>query len=457
MEIFSTVKASVMKYGWLICLMLGALPGVRAQEADEQRCGNFGEAKMRQAQAYFFAHQAALQQQIARHGHQPSPFRPENFQYRLPIVFHVLHYGEPVGEGTNISAGQVYSQLEVLNEDYQRRNPDFASTLAAFQPVAGQMSIEFYPARDNPTGQRLAEPGINRIQIPRPASGFFWTNESFDRDFKPRNLWDPNRYLNVWVVDSLRLGGALGAGYAQFPDLSGLAGVPVNNGGATTDGLVARYTRIGSVTKVPSARPLRHSQPGRFDRGRTLTHEMGHFLGLLHPFEGGSCTVDGDFCPDTPPTNSSTLNCNLNLAPCGVPVMAQNFMQFTDDACMSLFTACQVQRMTTVLEVAPRRRSLLTSNVGDGGPVTGLAQTDFSQRVRLYPNPARQQVRVQLPFYAAARQVILYNPLGQAVRQWDATGTQLDLELAGMPAGVYYLHLQTAQGAAVKPLVVTNE
>jgi Pregnancy-associated plasma protein-A/Secretion system C-terminal sorting domain len=430
----------------LVCLLLrpGLLLAQPTHQA-EQRCATFGEARLREMQAHL--HRYQLAQPVAT-----PQFRVENPSYRLPLVFHIVHYGEPLGQGTNVPASQVYSQIEVLNEDFQQRNPDFANTLPQFRQEAGQMDIEFYPTRDDPSGQRLAEPGIHRIQIPRPAPGFFWTAETFDAQVKPRTIWDPSRYLNVWVVDSLQLDGRVGAGYAQFPDLSGLAGLPELSP-AQTDGVVVRYVRLGSLSKVPSNAQLRSPLAGlRFVYGRTLTHEIGHFLGLLHPYQGGSCGVDGDFCPDTPPTTSSSLQCNLNQAPCGVPMMVQNYMQLTDDACMSLFTACQVQRMVTVLAVAPRRRSLLTSNVGDGGPVTGPANPLLARQVQLYPNPARQQVRVQLP--TAAQKVQIYSSLGQLVRQWAATGTQLELDLTGLPAGWYWVHLQTAAGPVVKPLVV---
>ena len=431
---------------WLaLCLPLSAA----AQTGeDEIRCGLPAEPASRAQQEYFFRHEAALQQEIQRQQVMPGNLRPENTTYRIPVVFHVLNYGEPTGQGTNVSSGQIYSQLEVLNEDFRRRNADFGSVPPQFQAVAGDAAIEFFPARDNPRGERLREPGINRIAVQRQA-GFFWTNDTFDQQFKPGSIWDPARYLNVWVVDSLRTSSGVTAGYAQFPDLSNLAGLPTRNGPAQTDGLVVRFNRLGSVTKAPWATVLNNA---RFDRGRTLTHEVGHFLGLLHTFEGGC--LGGDACDDTPPQDFGTSRCPTTQQSCGRPSMIQNYMDFTDDLCMGLFTTCQVQRMRTVLEVSPRRRELLTSNVGVGDIATGWLDPVLAQTVQVYPNPATGSVRVQMPFRVEATSYGIFNAVGQRIQAERVAGTLLQIDISTLIPGLYLLELGTERGNVVKKLVV---
>jgi hypothetical protein len=428
----------------LLCLGLALPLAGHAQTDQEARCAN------RQGnQDHFFALQGALQQEIGRRQAQLAHARPENTLYRIPVVFHVLHYGEPTGLGTNLASGQIYSQIEVLNEDFRRLNPDFANVPAQFQAVSGDANIEFYPARDAPTGARLREPGINRIQVPRQP-GFFWTTETFDAQFKPGSIWDPARYLNVWVVDSLRSIDGLTAGYAQFPDLSGLAGLDPRNGLAQTDGVVVRASRLGSIVKAPWARALDNP---RFDRGRTLTHEVGHYLGLFHPYQGGC--LRGDFCDDTPAQEGRTFNCPTNRTSCsGQLVMSQNFLDTTDDRCMGLFTQCQVGRMRTVLEVSPRRRELPNSNVGVGDLATARLEEPLAQAVVVYPNPATGSVRVQLPTGLRAEAYALYTPLGQPVRDEALGGSQLTIDVSGLASGVYLLHLGTERGTVVKKVVV---
>jgi PKD repeat protein len=267
----------------------------------------------------------------------------------LPVVFHIVHNGQPVGDFPNLAYARVLSQLAVLEEDFRRQigTPGFNS-----HPDGGDMEIEFCPALQAPDGSPLPEPGVNRIA--RSSQG--WAAPPYTLSYarsiiQPASQWDPRRYINIWVLPT---GNNL-LGYAQFPDSSGLSGLSTVNGSASTDGLIIGADYFG---RGPELAPP-------FNGGRTLTHEMGHFLGLFHTWADGPCNVD-DGCNDTPEGDWPIYGCPTGVQTCGLTRMVENYMEYTDDACMSVFTLCQKSRMRTVLQVSPRRKELVSSPVCSG-------------------------------------------------------------------------------------------
>ncbi|MEX0812401.1 MAG: PKD domain-containing protein [Chitinophagales bacterium] len=265
--------------------------------------------------------------------------------YTLPVIVHVVHNGDPVGSNENISAAQVYSQIDVLNEDFRRLNPDTGNAPANFQAVASDVGIEFCLAQIDPSGNVLSEPGINRYNGGQATWG---STNDIDNNLKPATIWNPDQYFNIWVVD---FGNTGLLGYAQFPSLSGLGGMPGNGGPANSDGIVCLYRAFGTTGNV--------SAPS--NGGRTATHEAGHWLGLRHIWGDGGCGTD-DFCADTPESDDSNRGCPTTVN-CGTQDMVQNYMDYTNDACMNIFTEDQVARMRTVMLNSPRRGILANSMV----------------------------------------------------------------------------------------------
>ncbi|MCS6790844.1 MAG: zinc metalloprotease, partial [Bacteroidia bacterium] len=281
--------------------------------------------------------------------------------YRIPVVVHVIHNnGETEGTGMNIPTNNIIHQIEVLNEDFRRKpgTPGWNN-----DPRGADVRIEFVLAKRDPSGNPTT--GIVRINGTTQGWGAppYATNV-LENTIKPNTVWDPNRYLNIWVTNVVDNSGNPILGYAQFPDLSGLLGMPGDGASnprpcqqsANTDGVVILYTAFGSIPKGSTG------VDAVISMGRTATHEIGHWLGLRHTWGDGGCNVD-DFCDDTPLCSGSHFGCAANPTSCipGVRRMIENYMDYSDDPCMNIFTLEQAMRMRIVLENCPRRRTLITS------------------------------------------------------------------------------------------------
>jgi len=278
----------------------------------------------------------------------------------IPIIFHIIHNGEAVGTGDNLSATLVQAQLDQLNNDFRKISGTSGGNSSS---VGADTELEFCLATVDENGNTLAEPGINRIN--RNTVG--WSappygtcqggglNDAYiENTIKPQSQWDPNDYFNVWVA---RVNCGI-LGYAQFPSSSGLGGLNSNGGAANTDGVIVIPTSIGSTTTPNPA-------GGAYNKGRTLTHEIGHSFGLRHIWGDGGCNVD-DFCTDTPTAGGANYGCPNNTS-CGSTDMVENYMDYTDDDCMNIFTLDQKARIQAVMANSPRRGSLANSAACGGG------------------------------------------------------------------------------------------
>ncbi len=275
----------------------------------------------------------------ARQGQDPSS---QGGTIVIPVVVHVVWNTA----AQNISDNQIFSQIQVLNEDFGRTNPDASNTPAYWTSIAANTDIQYCLATQDPNG--LPTNGIERRQIATNVS--FNTNDNV-KFFASNGLdaWDPTRYLNLWVCN---LGSGL-LGYGEFPTGS------VSN----TFGLVMGYTCFGSnFTSYGSGFNLLTS----YNRGRTSTHEIGHCFDLYHIWgdDGSSCS-GSDQCADTPNQADEHYGCpsgsqvSCSNGPNGD--MYQNYMDYSDDVCMNLFTLNQKARMLAVLNNPPYN-ALQTSN-----------------------------------------------------------------------------------------------
>lgn len=291
--------------------------------------------------------------------------------YTIPVVIHIIHNGDPVNtinshSSENISDAQAASQIAVLNQDFRKMvgTPGFGNT---GYKLGVDCLINFVLAKQDPYG--VLTNGIEHINLGKKD----WTDEEIDAMVKPETIWDPTKYLNIWVVNfSVNL-----LGYAQFPSNSTLTGLNTSGGDIDTDGIVINYDAMGTNAQNDGSFELNPL----FNKGRTATHEIGHFLGLRHIWgdkgsredEVTDCT-GSDFCLDTPQAGWENYNCEI-VDSCPLDSgndMIENYMDYTNDACMNTFTAGQRDRMKAVMTNSPRRKELASSTVSSPGFVKTL-------------------------------------------------------------------------------------
>lgn len=281
--------------------------------------------------------------------------------YNIPVVIHIVHNGDAVGTGENITDAQARSQINVMNQDYRRMvgTPGGANSTG----LAVDVEINFCLAQTDPSSNGTT--GIVRHNIAPYSGGEGWESRGDVEAMKAATIWNPDNYLNMWTV---RFGGGMASilGYAQFPSNSGLAGFNDNEGSASTDGVVASFDAFGTLAESDGTFILNNS----YNLGRTMTHEVGHWLGLRHIWgDTSTCpstnsNLDKDFCADTPAANRPNYVCTSVVNSCtGTPGndMVQNYMDYTYDNCMDTFTQDQKNRVIAVMQNSPRRGSLNVS------------------------------------------------------------------------------------------------
>ncbi|MFC3881719.1 M43 family zinc metalloprotease [Algoriphagus namhaensis] len=314
------------------------------QHVGGEKCGHgILEARLEKQVGYFASKpyfESWIDKKIESRRNSPQVLsRTQNDPIRIPVVVHIIHSGTTLGQGSNIPDSQVFEQIRVLNEDFNRTNADASRTPTEFLPVAGSANIEFVLARQDEQG--LPTTGIVRVQGPKS------TYSPDDATLIGQtSQWNPEEYLNIWVVPLVQPF----IGYASFPisDLPGLNFAPTS---VITDGVTVDYRFFGVGGNAVGS-----------SLGRTATHEVGHYLGLRHIWGDGGCGVD-DFVEDTPPQDNSNNSCNSNPSrfSCGTNDMIQNYMDYTPDACMNIFTLGQIERFHVVLENSPRRTTLVNN------------------------------------------------------------------------------------------------
>ena len=325
--------------------------------------------------------------------------------YTIPVVVHVVYRTA----AENISDAQVQSQIDVLNEDCRLLNADNVNTPSLFAGLKTDAEIQFCLAKQDPGG--ASSTGITRTLTTRTTFG---TNDAVkSASTFGKAAWNTAGYLNIWVCN---IGGGI-LGYAQFP-----------GGPASTDGVVIDYRYFGRGG----------SSVAPFNKGRTGTHEVGHWLNLNHIWgdDGTSCSGT-DNVADTPNQADENYGCpTFPTASCSNSSdMYMNYMDYTDDACMFMFSAGQASRMRALFGSGGTRASLLTSV----GCQTASGTTCAVPASLTTSSVAQTTVTLN---WAAASGAVSYNvqvknSSGTVLSTLTATTTSLSI--TGLVAGTNYL------------------
>lgn len=379
--------------------------------------------------------------------------------YTIQVVVHVVWKDE----AENLADSIIENQIAILNADYNRLNADTGQLRSMFQSVAGNAQIKFQLAN------------IIRVQ----------TEQEFAVDLLGTNLltevkhdadggstaWDNAHYLNVWICKvqpiafgPIVLGQILGFAFPPADLVNWPAGS--NSPNPDEDGVVVDYRMIGSNN------PNTITVPGSTDdlvvRGRTLVHETGHYLGLRHIWGDGGLfgandCAQSDGVDDTPFANAqSNFDCDVTRNTCdnvedfyglNMPDLIENYMDYSSESCMNMFTKGQVEIMRSVLE-GPR--------VGLISAPSGVRDITSTTNLEIYPNPASERATVSftLPENSDVRlQVTSVDGriVQQLPRQTLAAGQQkLVLETKTLAAGLYFVKLRMGSSVATSRLVVTR-
>ena len=345
----------------------------------------------------------------------------------IPVVFHIVYYAEE----ENISNQQVYSQIAALNRDFRKKNQNFAKVSEDFKKVSADVEIEFCLAEKDPFGNETN--GITRTQTQYSKIGHK-INASDGRpiiyysNLGGENAWDTQKYLNIWVCNI----GDNVLGAATFPGTA----IPEE------DGVLIDFEAFGSIGTAKKPNHL----------GKTLSHEIGHYLDLEHVWSNtiGDCDSD-DGIDDTPLQERPTQGCPFERkVSCGSFDMFFNYMDYSTDECLAMFTLGQKKRMLATLNTV--RKQLLNGNV-----CSLSALESPLKKVNLYTNPADDEFFVSLKEGNIIEiKVTMYSVFGEVVlkeKNFFFPG-DYPIDVRFLPQGVYFVLLASSANQIVKKIVV---
>lgn len=394
-----------------------------------ERCMSHKAIEYQESLTPGFADHVDEQFQIAKaHNHTKTT---KSQQYTIPVVVHIVH-NTP---NQNLPDSVIYRQIATLNEDYQRLNADTVNMRGDFDIVKGSPNIQFMLAQIDPVGNPTT--GITRTQTAEETfgdfgiiTGDFSTLEKVKQTAEGgHDPWDQDHYLNIWVCNMEIFGTPALLGFATPP--SGLPNWPAGSVPNLSDGVVIQYQAFGNNN--PNALDMGQ---GPLDvRGRTTTHEVGHYLGLRHIWGDGGCT-EQDGIDDTPNASDqsnfdcddSKNTCTDNIQNVDLPDMIENYMDYSAETCQNSFTQGQVDLMRGVLE---NQRYDLVNNNPASLEMENLVTTT------LYPNPAENKITIQMN-NGNADQVEIYNLGGAKIKSVSNQNESYIFDVSQFEKGIYF-------------------
>lgn len=361
--------------------------------------------------------------------------------YTIPVVVHIVY--ENAAE--NLADSVIFNQIAKLNEDFRRLNADTSNMRTDFETIVGDSFIQFELATEDPDGNPTT--GITRTSTTVgsffgvggfPAEG---VKSSTDGGIDP---WNQADYLNIWVCDMSFFGTPSILGYATPPN--NLSHWPPGSADNMSDGVVIQYQAFGAN----NPNPLDLGGGPITVLGRTLVHEVGHYLGLRHIWGDGDCTAE-DGIDDTPNAqdqsqqdcNTTVNNCVDNIGTLGdLPNMVENYMDYSAETCQNSFTKGQVDMMRSIIE--NYRWELV-----NGTPASIESNQELAFNV--FPNPSTGLVTISgLPLENQIVEII--SETGQIVRSFVANSSTE--EVSNLDKGIYFVRLRTAEGVATRKLII---
>ena len=350
----------------------------------------------------------------------------------IPVVVHIVYNTA----AQNITDAQVLSQIAVLNRDYGKHNADTSAIPGYYSALAADCGFQFALAKVDTNGNTST--GIVRKHT-NVQSFDVNDNIKFSADGGD-DAWDRDRYLNIWV-------GNLTEGTVGYSSIVG--------GARAVDGVTILYTAFGTMGTATAP----------FNLGRTATHEIGHWLNLIHVWGDANC--GNDEVEDTPPQQQATYGdpsgevVSCNNAPYGD--MYMNYMDFTDDIGMHMFTYGQRARMNTLFVEGGFRYPLLSSSALVGissanstaDTISGSSE-GIAKGINVYPNPAAGTGTVFVTLSglsAIGSLLIVYNQIGQEVMTTRITSAYLRLDVSSLSKGVYFIRVNDSNPHDITRLI----
>ncbi len=326
---------------------------------------------------------------------------------KIPVVVHILYNNA----SQNLSAAVIKRQLDALNRDFRRSASDTVNTPERFKSLAADIMVEFYLATADPLGR--ATTGI--IRKYSSIANWLYNDKMKFSSSNGDDAWDSKNYLNIWVGNLVS-----GGGYSSLP-----------GGDGNKDGIVINTSAFGN-----------RGGGGNYSMGRAAVHEIGHWLGLKHIWGDAECGDDG--ISDTPPQSGYTLNCPSGFrSSCGnaeTGDMYMNFMDYTADACMNLFTEGQKKKMRACFIEGGPRSSLLQSK---GLQLPWLEDAPLPEGFvisnAVYPNPANDLINLNLGKDFIGKTVQVFNANGLLVQSLVITTSLQKMALTFFKPGIYFI------------------
>lgn len=372
-------------------------------------------------------------------------------KYPIAVVFHVIATQAQIDEIGGVSGvySRIQTQVGVLNTDYNSLNTETIPT--AFQPLKGNPDISFGVAHKDPNGK-----GTTGVEILIKPAGFtgFDVGDGAAKKTSQGGLdpWNNKKYLNIWIFNITGASSGKVLGYAYNPSLAKDV-----LGDANLMGVCVDYKAFGKRTNALQ------SFYASADKGRTMVHELGHYFTLNHIWGNtavgsGSCS-DDDGVSDTPQQNDANQSTcptfpKANCTGATPGEMFMNYMDYVNDACMSMFSKGQVTRMQADL-TGSGGSSTLPNNIDLLSWPAGIASTEAQDALAIVPNPSNGLFTITYNDYI--KNITIVNMIGQPVKQISGNNQQsgaISVDMTGMSKGIYTVQCQYLEGVVSRKIVI---